>query len=126
MNKLIADIGITEQPKYGLQVKNIETGTLVETIIKNVIVLFFSVGAVAVTVMLLWGAVEWILSGGDKEKVAAARKRITYALIGLALLSLTFVIMGIIGQILTIDFLGSFNIPNFNQTIQNPPKGGGQ
>lgn len=113
MNKL-AEIGITKQPSLGIQVGGKTTGELVGNLFKNTITLFFSVGAIAVVVMFLWGTVELILSGGDKEKVASAQKRITYSLIGLALLSLTFVIMAVIGQVLAIDLLGNFNIPSFN------------
>jgi hypothetical protein len=63
--------------------------------------------------MILWGAVDWILSGGDKEKVSNARKRITQAIIGLVILSLVFVIMAIAGQITGINALqsGAFKIP---------------
>lgn len=106
-------IGITQQPKFGIQIKNQSSGALVGNLIRNLTYIFFSVAAVGVTIMFLWGSVEWILSGGDKEKVAAARKRITTALIGLALLSLSFVIIGVIGQILGIDFFGRFYIPSF-------------
>lgn len=62
--------------------------------------------------MFVWGAVDWILSGGDKEKIASARKRITTAIIGLVLLSLTFVVMVVVGQILGIGslFSGYFEI----------------
>jgi hypothetical protein len=42
---------------------------------------------------LIFGALEWIQSGGDKEKVDKARKRITTAVTGLIIL---FVSMGAI------------------------------
>ena len=42
---------------------------------------------------LVFGALEWISSGGDKEKVEKARKRITTAVTGLVIL---FVTLGII------------------------------
>lgn len=80
-----------------------------ETLISNVISLFFTIGGLGFVIMILWGAVGWILSGGDKEKIAGARKRITTAIIGLVLLSLTFVIMLIAGQVLGISALSSGN-----------------
>ena len=43
---------------------------------------FFVVAGIAALVMLLWGALAWVLSGGDKEKVEAARDRMTAAIIG--------------------------------------------
>lgn len=82
-------------------------------VLKNTITILFAVGAMAFTIMIVWGAVSWILSGGDKEQIAGARKRITQAIIGLVLLSLSFVVMVVLGQILNINFLqtGSFQLP---------------
>lgn len=42
---------------------------------------------------LIFGALEWIQSGGDKEKVEKARKRITTAVTGLVIL---FVVLGLV------------------------------
>lgn len=82
-------------------------------VIQNVIFLFFTIGALGFIIYFIWGAVDWILSGGDKEKIAGARKKITTAIIGLVLLSLTFVIMQVVGQILGIGSLinRNFSIP---------------
>lgn len=47
---------------------------------------FFVIAGIATLIMLLWGALAWVLSGGDKEQVEAARDRITAALVGLFLI----------------------------------------
>ncbi len=73
-------------------------------LIANVIRLVFTVSAILVVFMILFGAFQWITSGGDKEAVGKARQRITYAIIGIVLLSLTFVILRVLGQILNITF----------------------
>ncbi len=82
-------------------------------VIRNSIDILFAIGAMAFIIMIIWGAVSWILSGGDKEKVSNARKRITTSIVGLVLLSLSFVIIVVLGQILNIEFLqsGNFRIP---------------
>jgi hypothetical protein len=72
---------------------------LVETIISNVISMLFAIGGLGVLVYFVWGAVDWIFSGGDKEKVSNARKKMTNAIIGLALLSLSYVIINIVGEV---------------------------
>lgn len=59
----------------------------------NLITLIYEIAAVAVVVMLVWGAIEWIVSGGDKESLANARKRIVNAIIGLVLLSIVFAVL---------------------------------
>lgn len=83
---------------------------IVQTIILNVITLFFAVGGLGVVVYFLWGAVDWILSGGDKEKVSNARKKMTNAIIGLVLLALSFAIIRTIGLITGFDPLGNLQL----------------
>ena len=58
-------------------------------------------GAVITLGYLIWGAIDWIMSEGDQEKLQAARKKITNALIGLALLALTWLLWQLV-----IYFLG--------------------
>ncbi len=65
--------------------------------LNNLIILIYEVAIVLVFFMFLWGAVEWLISGGDKEKVAEARKRIVNALIGLLLLAVAFAILKVFG-----------------------------
>src|SRR4030095_4225570 len=78
-------IGLPKQPEgRGVQVTQ-SAGDSLGTLIKNVITILFSVGGIGFTIMILWGSVDWILSGGDKEKIAGARKRITTAIVGLIL-----------------------------------------
>ena len=93
---------------------------LVGTIFGNVITLFFTAGAIGFTIMIIWGAVDWILSGGDKEKIASGRRRITNAIIGLVILSLSFTIMVVVGQVLSINALqfGDFKIPGLGTPIK--------
>jgi len=73
----------------------------VNTVIRWVILLMVGIGIIAALLFLIWGAIKWIISGGDKEKVAAARGHIIAAIIGLVVLLLAVVIlnfvMGLIG-----------------------------
>lgn len=59
----------------------------------------FTLSAVMFVFMVLYSAYQMIASGGDKEGVARARARITYAVIGLILLAFSFVIFRIVEQI---------------------------
>jgi succinate dehydrogenase/fumarate reductase cytochrome b subunit len=73
-----------------------------------------AIGAILVLVFFMWGAVEWIASGGDKGKLESARNRITQAIIGLVILVGSYVLLGFISQIFfgeSFDIL-SPNIPN--------------
>lgn len=92
------------------QGKGLASTTSLNTIIRNATSIVFALAALLVLVMLIWGAVSWILSGGDKDRVGNARKMIVNALIGLALLGLAFVIVRIVGGILGFDIFTNFQI----------------
>lgn len=79
--------------------------------ISNVLVLIFGMAIVVVLVMLVWGAFEWITSGGEKDHVASARNRIVNALIGLAVLAVAFALAKVFGQFLGFDITQSIPIP---------------
>ncbi len=79
--------------------------------VKNIITFAFIIATIAVLFMLVWGALEWILSGGDKEKVASAQKRITHALVGFAILAVAFAIATLAGQFLGFNIIGTFTVP---------------
>lgn len=83
--------------------------------IGNIIQLAFVIALILVLVMLVWGAFEWISSGGDKEAVGKARGRILNALIGLAVLAIAFALFRFAGQ-----FLG-FNVGPIGSTTINLP-----
>lgn len=71
----------------------------------------FIVALLGVLVMLVWGGVAWVISGGEKEAVGEARKRIINALIGLAILAIAFAIAQLAGQFVGVDLLGRLPIP---------------
>ena len=73
-------------------------------LIGNVFTIAVSVGALFVLYQLVLGALNWINSTGDKEKVEKARKQITNALIGLVILVLVWVLFFTLAG----DILGIF------------------
>lgn len=54
---------------------------------------------------LLYGAVMWITSQGDKQKIESARHTIMYAIVGLLLTLFSVVLVKFIGNALGVDFL---------------------
>ena len=79
--------------------------------VQNVLLLLFSIAIILVLFMLVWGAFEWITSGGDKEAVGKARGRIINALIGLAVLAIAFALTRLAGQFLGFDITQNIPIP---------------
>jgi hypothetical protein len=67
--------------------------------------LAFVVGALIFFFMLVWGAIQWITSGGDKQALESARGRITSALVGLVLLFAALAIIKFIESFFAIDIL---------------------
>lgn len=65
----------------------------------------FVFGSLAFFFMFIWGAVTWILSGGDKAGVESARNKITNALIGFVLMIGSFAIIKLIETFFGIDIL---------------------
>lgn len=61
------------------------------------------IGAIAVFLYLVLGGIEYITAGGDKVKTENAQKMITGAIMGLAILVLSWVIFGVIMRFLGID-----------------------
>lgn len=53
----------------------------------------FSLMTAIVVLYFLWGALNYLKSGGNKEEVAAARGMITHAIIGFIILILAFLIL---------------------------------
>ena len=77
-------------------------------LIPSLVGIIFVVGTVGFFFMLLWGAIQWILSGGDKAALESAKGRISSAIIGLVILFSTLAIVKLIEtffgiNILTID-----------------------
>jgi hypothetical protein len=68
--------------------------------------------------MFLWGAVKWITSGGDKEAVSAARKKIVAALVGLVILAVSFLVLSLIGLFIGINPIKDLKIPGLGDNIR--------
>lgn len=77
--------------------------------IVQLVINFLFVGAVILTLFfLVLGGIGIITSGGDKQKVAQARSRLTYAIVGLVVIFLSFFIINLIGGLFGLNLL---NIP---------------
>lgn len=75
----------------------------VEKIIQNGITIFIIVGVIITLIFLILGGIQWITSGGDKEALQKARKRITFAVIGIVVILLALLIVNIIGGLLGVN-----------------------
>lgn len=110
MKKLLAQdikntFGTIDPPKELFPLGTAKDGTAINTLLSNVIGLFFAAGAIAFIIMFVWGAVQMILSGGDKEAIAKARSRITWSIVGVVLLSLSYFIFQLLQDVTGFTFI---------------------
>lgn len=90
----------------------------VENIPQFIITLLFVIGMVIAVAFLIYGGIRWVLSGGDKAKVEAARGHIVASIIGLVIIAAAFLIFSLVFQILGVrnPLTGGLCIP----TLQDP------
>lgn len=77
--------------------------------LSNLISLFYVAAAIVLVFMLLWGAFDWMVSEGNKEKIQAAQQKIISAVIGIILFAVAFAIITIIGQFTGFEFFKDQN-----------------
>lgn len=101
--KAIAQSSITiNEPPTGVK----DIGNLLSAGIQVAMV----IAAILTFAFLVWGGIQWILSGGDKTQTQAARDRITMALVGLGIVAAAWALMKVIGFFFGVDVF-QFNIP---------------
>ena len=66
-------------------------------LLSNIIVVFYTFAAITLVFMIIWGAFDWITSGGEKEKIDAARNKIVNAIIGIIIFAVAFAILQVLG-----------------------------
>ena len=80
--------------------------------ISRVIAVAFVIAGILVFAFLVWGGLEWIMSGGDKTKTEQARNRITAALVGLAIIAAAYAVMKLIQYFFGLNVLdGGVTLP---------------
>lgn len=79
----------------------------INDIIPPVITILIVIAVILTLFFLVYGGISWITSGGEKQKLEGARSKITYAIIGLIIVFLSFFIINIIGGIFNINLLNT-------------------
>lgn len=76
-----------------------------QKLIPSLVIIALAIGVLIFFYNLIAGAIQWISSGGDKEGVSQARKRISNALIGLVILFAFFAITALVEYFFNIKIL---------------------
>ena len=95
---------------------NVDTEVLgnVEYIISNILGVLTVLGTIFFIVYFITGAISWISAGGDSSKIGKARDQMVHAVLGLVVLVSSYIIIGLIGQVLGIEI---FNIGETVDTL---------
>ncbi len=105
------DVGAGQNPIAGL-------GTFIGWGIN----IFLTVAGLFLLLYLLWGALDWIQSAGEKEKLVKAQNKITNAVVGMVLIFAVLVVFNVLaGRILGIinvnpDGSWGIKIPTLQQS----------
>lgn len=91
------------QPLTTLTIPNIISGLISLILIIVALIFFF---------MLVLGGIKWMTANGDEKAVGAARSQITNALIGIAIVFVTWAVIRLIGTLFGIDIF-QLTIPTF-------------
>lgn len=84
---------------------NRNAGPFAENIVRNTVWLLFLLAIILALFYLIWGGFQWLMSGGDKEKLAKAHHTIIYVIIGITVIFMSFLIINLIGGFFKIDLL---------------------
>jgi len=74
-----------------------------EVVFSNIVVVSMGFAAIVLFFMLIIGGIQYITSGGNPQATQAASKTITYAIIGVALVSLALLILVFISRFTGVD-----------------------
>lgn len=79
---------------------------VLQKVFKNALTIMLVVTAILSLVYLVYGGVQWTQSGGDKGKIASARAKITYSIIGLAVALFAFFLLSLFGFFFNVKLFG--------------------
>ena len=84
---------------------------------------FFFIAGLAALIFLILGALSWVTSSGDKEKVEAAQKKIQAAVVGLIVLVAVVSLVAVIEQVvfaekICLGFTCPIDITQFGTLLQ--------
>lgn len=79
------------------------------------------VAAIGTLIFIVLGGVQYLTSGGDKAAAQGARERITYAIMGLAIVVSVVAVNQVIGAVFGVNIFGIINWPAANVIVGDKP-----
>lgn len=80
-------------------------------VVGRIVTILLILAVILALFFLIWGAIRWITSGGDKAKLDGARQAIVASVVGLILAFLAYFILNVITFLFTGKAISNFAIP---------------
>src|SRR4051794_17721618 len=77
----------------------------VNTVLQNSVGIFIGLAVIVTIIMIIWSGIQWITSAGDKQRIDAAKTRITITIIGLIIIFSAFFIISVVGKFFGVSLL---------------------
>jgi hypothetical protein len=90
------DIGLTFGQNFNGSLPPLTLGNFITIILPQIYTFAF----VIVLIYLVWGSYRYLISGGDPKAVAGAKAHLTYAIIGIIIIFLSFGIYRFVSSLL--------------------------
>lgn len=74
-----------------------------EGIFANIVTYVLGLGGIILFIMLIMGGFKFITAGGDPKAIEGAKKTLTYAIAGIVLIALSFLILRFISTFTGVD-----------------------
>jgi|GEM_PF-1432814 hypothetical protein len=78
---------------------------------------FILIAGIGTFIFIIIGGVQYLTSGGDKAATQNARERITYAIIGLAIVASAVAVNQVIGAIFGVNIFGQIVFPKADSIV---------
>ncbi|OGH21411.1 MAG: hypothetical protein A2958_01290 [Candidatus Levybacteria bacterium RIFCSPLOWO2_01_FULL_38_13] len=93
---------------------SVATLQCIPTVFQNVINWALVGGGIVALFFIIWSGIKYIRSGGTEDKVKEARETLTYAIIGLVVILLSFAIINFISALTGVSCIKQFGFGNCN------------
>lgn len=92
-------------PALGSGLQGLSAGDFFSGLLSGVVTFGFIAGGLIFVFMFIFGAIGWMTSGGDKQKLEQSKGRIGNALVGLVILFSLFAVINLVEYFFGVDIL---------------------
>lgn len=95
-----------------LSPEGVATLNCIPIVFQNIVNWALIFAGVAALFLIIYSGIKYIRSGGEQEQIKSARETLTYALVGLVVILLSFFIINVISDITQVPCIKQFGFGN--------------